>query len=117
MVTEGSNQNATKSGVRITCLITGISAEGRNERDQPQNRKQAFERLVQKLIDYYRKEELAQAKEKLPELAIRMYNFKRSQVKDARTGASYPLDEILNGELDKMLEELLVMKARLDETS
>lgn len=113
MVTEGSNQNATKSGVRITCLITGISAEGRNERDQPQNRKQAFERLVQKLIDYYRKEELTQAKAQAPEGSIRTYNFKRNQVLDKRTGASYPLDEILNGELDKMLEELLTLKAKL----
>lgn len=109
----GSNQNATQSGVRITDLITGLSAEGRNERDQPQNKKQAFERLVIKMIDYYRKEELAQAKAKLPEGSIRTYNIKRNQVKDNRTGASYPLDDILNGELDKMMEDLLLLKERL----
>lgn len=110
----GSNQNATQSGVRITDLKTGLSAEGRNERDQPQNKKQAFERLVMKMIDYYRKEELDQAKAKLPEGSIRTYNFKRNQVKDNRTDASYPLDEILNGELDRMLEELLIMRSKSD---
>lgn len=111
---EGSNQNATQSGVRLTDKITGLSAEGRNQRDQPQNRKAAFNRLVEKLVEYYRKEELEQVKRQAPEGSIRTYNFKRNQVKDSRTGASYPLDEILNGELDRLLEELLIVKARLD---
>lgn len=77
----------------------------------------AFERLVEKLVEFYRKEELAQVKAKTPEGSIRTYNFKRKEVKDNRTGASYPLDKVLNGELDRMLEELLIMKANIDATT
>lgn len=111
----GSNQNATQSGVRITDLKTGLSAEGRNQRYQPQNQSDAFHRLVEKLVEYYRKEELAQvSKDPNAQKSIRTYNVKRNQVKDNRTGASYHLGDILNGELDKMLEELLIMKARLE---
>jgi protein subunit release factor A len=111
----GANQNCTNSGTRITDLITGLSAEGRNQRDQPQNTSAAFNRLVEKLIDFYRKEELAQhTKDPNAQKAIRTYNFKRNEVKDTRTGATYPLDKVLNGELDRMLEEILVLKAKLD---
>ena len=42
----GQNQNKRDTGVRIIHNETGISAEGRTERSQLQNKKLAFERLV-----------------------------------------------------------------------
>lgn len=110
----GSNQNATKSGVRIICLITGLSAEGRNQRDQPQNQKAAFWRLVEKLIEYYRKEELASViKDKAPSTAIRTYKEKNSLVIDHRTGAKYNYNQVLGGKLDPIMEDLLLNQEKV----
>jgi len=42
----GQNQNKTESGVRITHLESGAVGEARDSRDQSQNKKAAFERLI-----------------------------------------------------------------------
>jgi protein subunit release factor A len=42
----GQHQNKVESGVRITHIETGISAESREFKSQLQNRKAAFNRLV-----------------------------------------------------------------------
>lgn len=111
----GQNVNKVESAVRLTDLTTGLSAAAQDTRDQGKNQALAFRRLVNKMVEFYRKEEFSLViEDNHPQLAIRTYNFKRNQVKDNRTGASYPLDEILNGELDRMLEELLIMKAKID---
>jgi len=41
----GQNQNKRDTGVRITHIASGISAESRSERSQAQNKKIAFQRL------------------------------------------------------------------------
>lgn len=41
----GQHQNKVESGVRITHIETGISAESRSSRSQHQNKKVAFRRL------------------------------------------------------------------------
>ena len=43
----GQNQNKRETGVRITHLESGASAESRTHRTQGQNKKAALERLVQ----------------------------------------------------------------------
>jgi protein subunit release factor B len=43
----GQNQNKVESGVRIIHPASGAVCESRNHRDQPQNKKEAFGRLVQ----------------------------------------------------------------------
>lgn len=43
----GQKQNKTSSGVRITHLESGAAGESREERSQMQNRKIAFQRLVE----------------------------------------------------------------------
>lgn len=47
----GQKQNKTSSGARCTHIETGISAESREERSQAQNKKIAFQRCAQKLIE------------------------------------------------------------------
>lgn len=44
----GQSQNTTDSGVRITHIESGVSAESREERSQKQNKKVAFVRLTKK---------------------------------------------------------------------
>ena len=111
----GQNINKVESAVRLTDLTTGLSAAAQDTRDQGKNQALAFRRLVEKMVKFYQREEFDLiVKDEHPQLAIRTYNFKRNEAVDRRTGASYPLDDILNGELDKMLEDLLLMKERLD---
>jgi protein subunit release factor B len=43
----GQHQNKTNSGVRITHLESGAVGESREERSQLQNKRKAFERLVE----------------------------------------------------------------------
>ena len=42
----GQKQNKTNSGVRITHIESGAVGEGRDERSQAQNKKNAFERCI-----------------------------------------------------------------------
>ncbi len=42
----GQKQNKTNSGVRVTHIASGAVGEGRDERSQLQNKKNAFERCV-----------------------------------------------------------------------
>lgn len=42
----GQNQNSRDTGVRITHIESGAVGESREERNQLQNKKRAFERLV-----------------------------------------------------------------------
>ena len=43
----GQKQNKTDSGVRITHIKSGAVGEARDERSQPQNKKNAFRRCVE----------------------------------------------------------------------
>lgn len=43
----GQHQNKTSSGVRITHVDSGAVGESREERSQLQNKKRAFERLIE----------------------------------------------------------------------
>lgn len=46
----GQNQNKVSSACRITHIPTGISAESREHRDQPQNKAAAFRKLAKRLV-------------------------------------------------------------------
>jgi peptide chain release factor 1 len=48
----GQHQNKTDTGVRITHITTGLSAECRRYRSQHQNKLAAFHKLVKKLVAY-----------------------------------------------------------------
>jgi protein subunit release factor A len=49
----GQHQNKTDSGVRITHVETGISAESRAGRSQHANKKLAFRKLADKLVKHF----------------------------------------------------------------
>lgn len=104
----GQNQNKRKNGVRITDLITGISAEGRDQKEQAQNKSNAFLRLVDKLIVHYKQEwSDAQIVDNEPKTAIRTYNLCRNVVKDKRVNEEFRCTDILNGKLDALLEGIM----------
>jgi protein subunit release factor A len=99
----GQKQNKTETGVRITCLITGISCEGREHRTREANQKAAFERLVSRLIDHYRAEETAVASKNVVNKTVRTYNEKRNEVKCELTGVREDYATVLDGKLDKLI--------------
>lgn len=111
----GQNQNKVESGVRITDLVTGLSAEGREFRDQPQNRKAAMERLVLKLVKHYQIEELSTLVKKEEIGVVRTYKEPKGAVIDHRLGKKvYNYDNVLDGKgLGEIIADLKTNEANL----
>jgi peptide chain release factor 2 len=109
----GQNQNKVESGVRITDLVTGLSAEAREGRSQLQNKRKAFHRLTQKLIGHYRAEETAERLKKVAEqIGLRpIRTYKDKTVKDHRTGKVYDRRKFMDGDLEEALEDYRMMKS------
>lgn len=100
----GQNQNKRETGVRLTCKLTNISAEGRGERSQLANQKIAFERLVRKLVKYYSKLEGKDIGQVAQMEVVRTYHQKRREVTCKRTGYKADYNEVLSGKLNEMIK-------------
>jgi peptide chain release factor 2 len=111
----GQHVNKTESAIRITHIKTNIVVQCQNDRSQHKNKASAMKMLKSKLYEY----ELAiQTAEKngTPKSEngwghqIRSYVMQPyQQIKDSRSGIGYSnVDGILDGELDKMIEDVLI---------
>jgi len=101
----GQNQNKRDSAVRITDIQTGLSAESREHRTQPMNKKAAFNKLVQKLIEHY---DTKEKKERFPsgDKVIRTYHEPDDRVTDHDTGKRYSYRQTISkGEMDEMIDD------------
>jgi len=99
----GQNQNKVNSGVRITHIPTGISAESREERDQLENKKRAFLKLADKLVKIYLSKP---GKERVPEVEVRVYNEPDNRVKNAAGGFTSSYKTVVkDGDISRMIEE------------
>lgn len=118
----GQHKNATQSAVRITHLASGAVGQGADSRDQPKNKRAAFEKMVNsaKFREWLRLEvarrigEAAEAGTKLESKReyIRTYYFKRHEVTDHRTGKSYQLEPVLDGSgLDEIITDCRIAEA------
>lgn len=99
----GQHQNATDSGVRITHIDTGISAESRSERSQHHNKKIAFRKLTARLYAYVMAKDNESCHKRQDE-RIRTYHAVRGTVKDHRTGLVRSYKKTLDGDLDEFIE-------------
>ncbi|MBS7263369.1 MAG: peptide chain release factor 1 [Eubacteriales bacterium] len=115
----GQHVNKTESAIRITHLPTGIVVSCQNERSQIQNRETAMRMLKSKLYDLYRTEaENKMAADRRSQVGtgerserIRTYNFPQNRVTDHRIGLTlYKLDRFLGGDMDELIEALLLAK-------
>lgn len=109
----GQHQNKTESGVRITCLITGFSAECREHRNQGANRKSAFEKLILRLVEHFTAEE-ARLRENVAKLReVRVYREIDGKVRDHRVpGKTYDYDRILEGkDLPGVIRDVIEQQA------
>lgn len=98
----GQHQNKTQSGVRITHVETGLSAECREHRHQGRNKRTAFRKLGERLKLYWRQQ---LATERTRNLAtVRTYHEPDNRVVDHRTGKRSTYDRVLSGKLDPFLD-------------
>ena len=113
----GQHVNKTESAVRITHIPTGIVVHVQDERSQHQNKAKALRILKSKLKELKEREK----REKLGEIRrsmvgtmersekIRTYNWPQNRVTDHRLSGdekNYPLDRIMEGDLDELLDNL-----------
>ncbi|AKP66371.1 peptide chain release factor 1 [Companilactobacillus ginsenosidimutans] len=113
----GQHINKTSSAVRMTHLPTGIVVAMQDQRSQQQNREKAMQILRSRVYDYYESENQSEYDEQRKSAVgtgdrserIRTYNYPQNRVTDHRIGLSLnKLDRIMNGELDEIIDALVV---------
>lgn len=101
----GQHQNKTSSACRITHIATGISAESREERSQAQNKKIAFRKLVELLVQHFLKEEQKERYAAGHEV-VRTYHIPDDRIVDHRTGKQYSYKHVMDkNNVEEMIDE------------
>ncbi len=113
----GQSVNTTYSAVRLTHIPTGIVAQCQDEKSQHKNFEKALKVLRSRLYEMeYRKRKEEETKLRKSMVSsgdrsakIRTYNYPQGRVTDHRIGLTlYDLQNILNGDLDKIIEPLRI---------
>ena len=115
----GQHVNKTESAIRITHEPTGIVVQCQNDRSQHKNKSAAMKMLKSRLYEY----EMAKKQAELDGVEksdigwghqIRSYVMQPyQQVKDTRSNQAFSnVDAILDGDIDKLLEGVLISQAK-----
>lgn len=97
----GQHQNTTETGVRITHIESGLSAESREYKSQRQNKKSAFRKLCDLLVDHY----VIDQEHETYDVVIRTYHEPDNRVKDHASGVQMRYKDIVGkGKLAPMIE-------------
>ncbi|MGE3954258.1 MAG: peptide chain release factor 1 [Parachlamydiales bacterium] len=113
----GQHVNTTDSAVRITHLPSGLVATCQDEKSQHKNRDKAMRHLKAMLLELQRRKAAEeQASKRLAQVGtgerserIRTYNFPQNRVTDHRINLTkYHLDRIMEGELDEIIQPLVL---------
>jgi peptide chain release factor 1 len=112
----GQHMQKSDSAVRITHVPTGIVVACQDERSQLKNKNKAIRILRAKLLDMKQQQESKRISQvRRSQIGsgdrsekIRTYNFPDRRVTDHRIGLTiHKLEEILEGDLDRIIEPLL----------
>jgi len=115
----GQHVNKTESAIRITHEPTGIVVQCQNDRSQHKNKSAAMKMLKSRLYEY----EMAKKQAEIDGVEksdigwghqIRSYVMQPyQQVKDTRSNQAFSnVDAILDGDIDKLLEGVLISQAK-----
>lgn len=115
----GQHVNKTESAIRLTHIDTGIVVQCQNDRSQHKNKASAMKMLKSRLYEY----EMAKKQAELDGVEkseigwghqIRSYVMQPyQQVKDTRSNQAFTnVEAILDGDIDKMLEGVLIAQAK-----
>ena len=115
----GQHVNKTESAIRLTHIETNIIVQCQNDRSQHKNKAAAMKMLKSRLYEY----EMAKKQAALDGVEksdigwghqIRSYVMQPyQQVKDTRSNQAFTnVDAILDGDIDKMLEGVLIAQAK-----
>jgi peptide chain release factor 1 len=111
----GQSVNTTYSAVRLTHEPTGIVAQCQDQKSQHKNKEKAFRVLRSRLYEMELAKKQAEDAQKRGSMVtsgdrsakIRTYNYSQSRVTDHRINLTlYDLDNIINGDLEKIINEL-----------
>jgi peptide chain release factor 1 len=112
----GQSVNTTDSAVRVTHIPTGLVVSCQDEKSQHKNKAKALRVLRARLKEKMEKEHQAEIDEARKTQVgtgdrsekIRTYNFPQGRVSDHRINLTvHKLEQILNGDLDLIIEELI----------
>jgi len=114
----GQHVNKTESAIRITHIETNIVVQCQNDRSQHKNKASAMKMLKSRLYELELEKQAAEKKGiSKSEIGwghqVRSYVMQPyQQIKDTRSNIGYSnVDAILDGDLDKMIEGVLISQA------
>ena len=111
----GQSVNTTYSAVRLTHEPTGLVAQCQDQKSQHKNKEKSLKVLRSRLYELELEKKMKEDSEKRNLLVssgdrsakIRTYNYSQGRVTDHRIGLTlYDLQNIINGEINKLVEEL-----------
>ncbi len=113
----GQSVNTTASAIRLTHIPTGLVVSCQDEKSQHKNlaraKKVLMSRLYERERDAKKQERDAKRKSQIGSgdrsMRVRTYNFPQNRVTDHRLGKNYSLEQVVAGDLGKVVEGLREM--------